>query len=262
MGSRLAPGPVIVDFVNSTKLVVGPGMTGATGNIYVGLQEFDDMAFVLHFLRPGDAVADVGANIGSYSVLSAAAGAEVVAFEPFAGTFEILSLNLAVNSFENRVRARQAALGREPGLARFTTALGAMNHVATSDETGAITEVPIMTLDGALDRLPTLIKIDVEGYETDVIAGGERTLAAPELQVVIMELNGSGDRYGYDEAPLHARMVEYGFRPYVYDGLSRRLTALGGINPGHGNTLYVRDPELTAERVRTAPTFTVLGKSI
>jgi hypothetical protein len=41
-----------------------------SGNIYAGLHEFGDMAFVLHFLRAGDLFADVGANIGSYTVLA------------------------------------------------------------------------------------------------------------------------------------------------------------------------------------------------
>jgi hypothetical protein len=43
-------------------------MTGATGNVYYGLHEFQDMAFVTHYLREGYLFADIGANIGSYSV--------------------------------------------------------------------------------------------------------------------------------------------------------------------------------------------------
>ena len=45
-------------------------MTGATGNIYCGLYEFLDMAFLLHFLRNGDLFGDIGSNIGSYTVLA------------------------------------------------------------------------------------------------------------------------------------------------------------------------------------------------
>src|SRR5262245_48181443 len=73
IGSRLVPGPVAINFVNATKLLVRPGMTGATGNIYVGLHEFPEMSFVLHFLRPSDLFVDIGANIGSYTVLAAGA---------------------------------------------------------------------------------------------------------------------------------------------------------------------------------------------
>jgi hypothetical protein len=40
-------------------------MTGATQNLYCELHEYNDMAFLLHFLREEDSFADVGANIGS-----------------------------------------------------------------------------------------------------------------------------------------------------------------------------------------------------
>ena len=262
IGSRIAMGPTVVNFVNDTRLVVRPGMTGATGNIYVGLHEFHDMAFVLHFLRPDDRVVDIGANIGSYSILSALTGAQVSAFEPISQTFETLALNIAVNGYGGRIQARQAAIGRETGVIKFTTGLDTMNHVATSAEAGPITEVPVLRLDEAVSDPPVLIKIDVEGFETDVIAGAEQTLAHPDLQVVLMELNGSGARYGYDEAPLHSRMMACGFAPYAYDGLSRRLTALEGVNGAKGNTLYIRDAAHAAERARTAPSFTVIGKPV
>ena len=53
IGARLVPGPVVCPFANGSWLLARPGMTGATGNVYVGLHEFEDMAFVLHVLRGG-----------------------------------------------------------------------------------------------------------------------------------------------------------------------------------------------------------------
>lgn len=58
---------VTFDWIGDAKLVVGNGMTGATGNVYCCLNEFADMGFLLHLLRKGDLFIDVGANIGSYS---------------------------------------------------------------------------------------------------------------------------------------------------------------------------------------------------
>ena len=55
-------------------------MTGATQNIYCGLQEFEEMAFLLHFLRKDDLPLDIGANIGSYTILAASSvGARTMA---------------------------------------------------------------------------------------------------------------------------------------------------------------------------------------
>ena len=62
--------PIIYNFGEKTKLIISKGMHGATGNLYCGLDEFEDMAFVLHFLREDDQFIDVGANIGSYTLLA------------------------------------------------------------------------------------------------------------------------------------------------------------------------------------------------
>ena len=68
VGSRLLRKPVAMPFVNDTSLIMEIGMTGATGNWYCGLLEIVEMGFVLHAMRPDDLLADVGANVGSYSV--------------------------------------------------------------------------------------------------------------------------------------------------------------------------------------------------
>jgi hypothetical protein len=74
---------VTVDWIGGRRLAARRGMTGLTGNIYAGLHEFADMAFLLHFLRPSDVFADVGANVGSYTILaSGVIGCPTVAFEP------------------------------------------------------------------------------------------------------------------------------------------------------------------------------------
>src|SRR5262245_33485687 len=74
---------VVVPWIADKKLVVRRGMTGATGNVYVGLHEFTDMMFLLHFLRAGDLFLDIGANVGTYTVLaSGVSKASTRAFEP------------------------------------------------------------------------------------------------------------------------------------------------------------------------------------
>src|SRR5262249_8696404 len=74
---------IIFPWIANQKLVVQRGMMGATGNIYVGLIEFTDMMFLLHFLRRGDLFFDIGANVGTYTVLaSGVCGAKTWAFEP------------------------------------------------------------------------------------------------------------------------------------------------------------------------------------
>ena len=87
VGARLLPGAALVPFVNETKLLATPGMTGVTGNIYCGLAEFDDMAFVLHMLRADDLFVDVGANVGAYALLAGGCPGKCFGVRAHSGNF-------------------------------------------------------------------------------------------------------------------------------------------------------------------------------
>lgn len=262
IGSRLVPGPVAVEFVNGARLLAEPGMTGATGNIYVGLHEFEDMAFVLHFLRPDDLFVDVGANIGSYTVLAGAgAGARCISFEPDPASFAWLRRNIGVNGLEGRVDARRCAVGSSEGELSFSTGGDTVNHVLSDAEAqnpGKVQTVPQTTLDSALDGdCPAMLKIDVEGYETAVLRGAAATLAKPGLRCVIMEQLGGGARYGFDEGELWRNMQDQGFELFAYHPFERRLSP--GEEGSGNNAIYVRDLAFVEERVRSAPPFEVQG---
>ncbi len=239
VGSRLLPGGAVVPFVGETVLLIAPGMTGATGNVYVGLHEFPDMAFLLHHLRAEDCFVDVGANVGTYTILAAGVcHAEAIAVEPLPATLARLRANVRLNGLEGHVDVRNCGLAAKPGVLRFTRALDTVDHVVAKDERDAeAVEVPVTTLDELLgDRRPALIKVDVEGFETEVFAGGLLTLARPTLQALIVELNGSGARYGFDEAALQRQLESFGFLPCTYDPFARRLMPIEGKS-GECNTI-------------------------
>ncbi|HXM47352.1 MAG TPA: FkbM family methyltransferase [Pyrinomonadaceae bacterium] len=265
IGSRLVPGPVAVNFVNKTKLLVAPGMTGATGNVYAGLHEFYDMAFALHLLRRDDVFVDVGANVGVYTVLASAVGASSISIEPIENAFDQLMLNIHLNNLSDRVDAHRIGVGSKKGTLKFTYALDTTNHVVDGAEAKdtPVCEVEVATLDSIVDAVePVLLKIDVEGFETEVIAGADEVLSKESLLAVVMELNGSGRRYGYDEDRVFESMRDYGFVPYAYDPYQRALKELNGKSQGSGNTLFIRDVASVRERLHGAPPFTVIGASL
>lgn len=237
-------------------------MTGATGNIYCGLHEFADMAFVLHGLRSGDLFADIGANIGSYTILAASeAGASVVAFEPIPTTFHWLTLNCKLNQLEEKVSLHNIGLGRSEAELTFSGNQDTMNHVlADGESTLKGVKVPVLPLDQVLSQTPVICKIDVEGFETEVIAGASKTLADNTLKAIIIELNGSGSRYGFDESTIHEDLVSLGFRPYQYAPFTRSFEALA--HWGAHNTIYIRDLPWVEDRVRSAPSFSILGRTL
>lgn len=95
-------------------------MVGASGNLYCGLHEFEDVGFLIHYLRPDDLFLDIGANVGTYTVMAAGVtGSSVLAFEPIPTTYARLLSNLRVNSLNSRVVALNIGLGAESGCLVF-----------------------------------------------------------------------------------------------------------------------------------------------
>lgn len=259
LAARLVPGDLCLEFPNRTRLLVSPRMKGAAHFITPRLCEFDDMAFVMHFLRPGDLFADVGANVGAFTVLAAGvAGAKAVSFEPSRDTFEMLSRNVRVNGLADRVRPVNAVVGRTVGSVQFSAGLGTENHVAAAGEKENSVTVPMTTLDHELAAGPAvLLKVDVEGFETEVFGGAGETLKNPTLQAIIVERNGSGNRYGYDEEKLHAQIRGHGFSACCYRPFERQARALG--DEAGGNIIYLRDLQAVNERLKAAPAFEISG---
>ena len=263
IGSRLVPGQIVYDWVNGSKFLVRTGETGLTGNIYTGLHEFPDMAFLLHVLRDDDLFIDVGANVGSYTILACSAiGANGYAFEPVPGTYKRLIDNIRLNHLENRVKCLNIGVGSEKGNIAFTSDMDTTNHaLASGEQSDNAISVEVSTLDAVLgEESPTLMKIDVEGYETPVLKGAIETLKKQTLHSVIMELNGSGSHYGFDESQILEIMFDHGFRTYSYNPLDRSLINLQGKNLNSGNTLFIRDESYVLDRLKNSPKVTIHGK--
>lgn len=214
-GRKPVSDEVIVDWIDGAKLAARNGMTGAAGNIHCGLHEFEGMAFVLHLLRPGDVFVDVGANVGSYTILtSRVCGTTGIAFEPAPETRRALRRNLQVNGVEDQVTAAEMALGDCEGEVGFTIGQDTTNRIAPADGRPSRT-VRLGTLDGVLaDTPPTMRKIDVEGFEATVLAGGAQTLARPSLCAVQVE--------GHDAAVADCLGAE-GFERCRHDPFDRSL---------------------------------------
>lgn len=135
---------------------------------------------LLDSLRPGDVFYDVGANVGVVTMLAARRGGdgvEVQAFEPEPRNFAQLTKNLERNGIRN-AHPQQLALGNETGTATLFVAgdVGSGFHslVAGANAQNVKVEIKIDTPANVAARLgkpPTVVKIDVEGAETDVVSG-------------------------------------------------------------------------------------------
>lgn len=154
-------------------------------------------------LQKGDVVWDIGANIGVISLLLARHGAgrtaRVHAFEPEPRNFRQLSRNLELNSLTDRITPHQLALGDGEGevelFVRGGPGEGRHSIAATKGSTGSI-QVPITrgaSFAAAHDAWPTLLKLDVEGAEGQVLAGMEGLLAERPPRDIFLEIHPKGD---------------------------------------------------------------------
>jgi FkbM family methyltransferase len=252
MRSRMQ-GEVIFSWIEGQRLAVRRGMTGATGNIYVGLHEFSDMMLPLHFLREGDLFLDIGSNIGSYTVLaSGVRRATTWAFEPDPETILALRRNVELNGIQGRVTVHELALGDTDGWVSFTRGLDTVNHVATNGEANVRT-VPARRLDTLIGaNRPLMIKMDVEGFEEPVVRGAKGLLAGDSLKVIELETLTE---------EIETTFNRHGFARAYYDPIHRALSEYPG-KLSSSNAVFVRDWDFVAARLAAAPPVNVLSRSI
>lgn len=155
---------------------------------------------LLKIIKPGDICWDIGANIGFYTCLLASLvehNGAVVAFEPASRTCGYLHENVSLNQFTN-VTVVNKGLGNtqeqrhlhysEAGLAEGTASL------KYTDGRTASERVTLDTIDNLIRELPTpdFIKIDVEGYQVEVLQGGEYCLKT-HAPLLMAELKDVGE---------------------------------------------------------------------
>ena len=247
---------ITVPWIAGQRLAVRRGMKGATGNIYVGLEEFQDMMLALHFLRKGDLFIDVGANVGTYAVLaSGVRRATTWAFEPDSNTVRSLKRNLAINNLNELVTVYELALGDADSEILFTVGKDTENRVVSAGEN----DVRVVhqrrldaLIDGALHSV-IMIKVDVEGYQEKVLEGAKELLADDRLKIVVLEW----------PTPLNRELLSsLHFTEVHYEPFSRQFQLEAGDTFSTRNSLFIRDWDFVSSRVTTAGHIKIFDHSI
>lgn len=250
----LGAAPLPLPFANETWLFCDRRCHEAAALRLLVLKDFGAMSFVAHYLRPAEHFVDVGAGLGSYSVLAAAvADARVTAFEPAAETAAALMRNVAVNELAELVQCRRIGISDLCGWGRLSVASGGSLRVEPCVEgEGA---VQLQRLDAALgDDAAHVLKVDVCGDELEVLRGAQSSLQRPGLDAVIV---GTG-RGVTGMAPrwhrVCALLERYGFEPADYDPFERRLLRSAGLGD---KCLFVRGwrAEVIMRRLERAAGF-------
>lgn len=256
---RLMKGEYLFKWIDNCKFLVSPGETGLTGNLYLGLHEFEDMGFLLHYLNEDDFFIDIGSNVGSYTLLSGIVKkCKTVSFEPIPATFKKLKTNVMLNTENDNITLYNKGLSDKKGELFFTNNLNTTNKVVIEKVDDCIT-VEVNTLD-SYNFEPSVIKIDVEGYEQFVINGGEGALNDKNTKVLIVELNDSGSNYGSSEENIYNQICSYGFKSYIYDPFKKSFTETNAITKTANNTLFLKgDINEFVDRVEKSKEYLVNG---
>lgn len=193
--------PLILPWYGGTTVDVTLGNDNSLCLYVCGSFEPNEFAFLDEVLKPGMVFVDAGANDGYYTLFAArkvGAAGKVVAVEPSSRERINLRRNIHRNRFDN-IRIVTEALGAASGEADLCLAQdkhsghNTLGRFAHDDVAAARPErVQVETLDAVVERLALprvdVIKIDVEGAEASVIAGGGVTLRTMQ-PILLMELN-------------------------------------------------------------------------
>jgi FkbM family methyltransferase len=211
------------------------------------------MGFLLHFLREGDLFLDIGANIGSYTILaSGVCRATTWAFEPDPDTAGRLKRNISLNELDDIARVFECAIGGSRKQVSFTVGLDTVNKISVSGDKNVriVQQEKLDDIIGANE--PIMIKMDVEGHEEDAIRGANDLLQRSGIKAIEIETINDN---------IIDMLTSNNFKLAYYDPFNRRLTEAKN-DLKHSNSLFIRDWPFVENRVATAPKIEVLGRLI
>ncbi len=219
---RRADGDVFVDYGWGSLIYTGDGDAQEV-KYHLKAAEWRRQAIADFgpLVSPGDTVVDVGANLGLLSLILASLvgpGGRVIALEPSARTFAKLERTIERNGLSEVVTALNAGCGAEPGAVTLHQVGASSGNASIVGGDGPGEEVALIRLDDL--ELPSdvaLVKIDTEGFESQVLHGGARLLAE-QRPTIYIELGGHYlestleaiallEELGYETGPL--RQVEW-----------------------------------------------------
>lgn len=186
---------------------------------------------LIGLVRPDDVVWDIGANRGVYSVLLAHKAKRVIAFEPEDISANLLVRNTMLNELSN-VDLHRVALGASASTETLYLGFGVAaidtGHIEEERKRSGRQQIQIVRGDDYLKEkglpAPTVLKIDVEGYEGEVLSGLEHVL--PGCRVLLCEIHPRVLPAGTTVETVLDRIKSAGFRNIELDRHNTEMHAL------------------------------------
>jgi FkbM family methyltransferase len=236
-------------YVDTRDLLIAPWL------LIHGEWEPEETELVKKLIKPGAIFADVGANLGYYSLIAARAGAShVYAFEAQPSTYELLGKNVIINWMTKFITYENLAVYSHTTELEFfvrnnypgnsSVGMTAPDQLAKWFDTTTAVKVHAVSLDDYFSNKPEkldLIKVDVEGAEPAVFEGARRTLARNRDVKILCEW--SPDQMAtakQDPAHLVELWAEQGFRAHVLHTGLNEVPLRSLLTCGYQNLLLYR----------------------
>ncbi len=191
-----------------------------------GIFEYSLIDWCQQYLNHNSLFIDIGANIGTYSVILSKYCKEVHAFECSPDTYQNLNNSIKLNHMTNIV-THQEGLGDEEKESIFylTSADGGTDSLidVPGYTSGQIT-VQIKTLDSFKLTNIGFIKIDVENYELEVLKGAQQTLKNSNYPPIIFEANHD-EWYKEKKLELFKFIISLGYKIHPINGYGNMYLA-------------------------------------
>ncbi|HAY23154.1 MAG TPA: hypothetical protein DCY27_13535 [Desulfobacterales bacterium] len=199
-GGRRSPDPLLyrqarLRYAPGVKMELVPGDIISKCIAYTGAYELPLTRRVAELGRQGGTFIDVGANLGYFSLLWAAAkpGNKCIAFEPSPRNIDILRRNISRNGLESQIEVVPAAAGRSPGKLRFDPGPAEQTGWGgfAAGESPRTIEVDVVRVDQFVpsDAPIALLKVDIEGADAWAIMGCEKMFRAKAVKEIWFEQN-------------------------------------------------------------------------
>lgn len=242
---RMSREVVINNFDTNIKMKINPAKRIGSSIYWTGYHEFREFLFLHRFLKPDMVFIDAGANQGEYSLFAAKrlVNGIVMSFEPLTSVREMLSMNIALNGFQN-IKVFDCGLSNKDDSLLLYESIGDNEGLGTlypGNMSGmSSVEVRLKTLDEVFEssRLERLdfIKMDIEGAELNALQGASKVIqkCRPTLMV---EINESSYRSaGYKIEDIQNLLKSWNYSAYSIErrGKLKRQDQL----PLFGNVIF------------------------
>lgn len=250
---KLSAGPIACTTRHGVDIVIDPlNDRGVEDSIFrTGTYEPGTLHVINHVLKAGDRFVDVGANVGLMSLVAArrvGPTGRVDCFEPLPEIRQLLQASISINKLKN-LTVHPIALGSNESIATISRHLEVNRgsaSLAWAGETSDQLEVRIARLDDVLPdsrtHPPAMIKIDVEGWEFEVLKGSIGQLSGEDPPVLCVEFSRQHPLQGGTAEDMFELLISLGYGGHRLTGTKSEPSPLIEIDirsiPDHDNIFF------------------------